>query len=820
MSVRRAAQRITSTTVLDGNLYQRRLLYLFTYLSALTSLQILHLALDDLTLLLGLIGAVTAGFVYSYYVTPRFRAITTYSVSVLAIGLSIYYAIQIYLKVAMYGNYLGVLLGILTALLAYKAFSPDDHRFILMVCVVFLLFSSVASYDLKFMLLLPLFLIFSGVSLYIANQVDVTVRVAGTTGARTEGEFRLGWGFILILGRAILGVILLSVVAYVVTPHSTQENRNLMLSRAPSVQDPVEQDFIAPEDVEVETENETAEVGISDDFNLTNGSRLIANSDPALKVKCQWPMYLRAQVFDTFTGTGWIKSPRLDPARSGPDALHVLSRGESSMQPHYEIKYVPLFDFPSFSQAVELQGEHTLFFTPEANTFSTFDVNTTDPGSLSYKYVRQVITLLDDQPPYYFSLYQPVRLENISKRNSTGEELDIPMVDDASCLRPYDLETPHPAGFTYTVYSLEPQPRSQRLSEVYSLGPKEILDRYTQLPEGDWDPEVDGRTFGISEEEYRPVSSWLRNYAGQFSLPSPDMADQGPLSVYEKVLSIYRYLLSDEFTYEHQFKVPTDKAGKKVEITEAFIRETKSGYCRYFASAMAVMCRINGIPARVVTGFSPGTKSFVENAWIYRNSNAHAWVEVYIDGYGWLMFDPTPGSTAGPAGSESGQVFRSIIDFLQDLFIIDPAGTQQMIIGALKDLGQFMLEHWQLSLLGLAVLALLATVVHLLLRLRRRSRYKRFVPRNPVVAAYVELGDALGGLGCRLLPSSTARSFLGGAGEEYPAIAETLQRFLAVYEQAAFSPRDPDAAGLELAREAVGRVKGFVAEQQRTGRQR
>ena len=65
---------------------------------------------------------------------------------------------------------------------------------------------------------------------------------------------------------------------------------------------------------------------------------------------------------------------------------------------------------------------------------------------------------------------------------------------------------------------------------------------------------------------------------------------------------------------------------------------------------MALLLRMGGIPARVVTGFSPGGYSKRKQAWIVRDTDAHSWVEVWFDAWGWVTFDPTPDAT--PARSQ------------------------------------------------------------------------------------------------------------------------------------------------------------------------
>ena len=67
---------------------------------------------------------------------------------------------------------------------------------------------------------------------------------------------------------------------------------------------------------------------------------------------------------------------------------------------------------------------------------------------------------------------------------------------------------------------------------------------------------------------------------------------------------------------------------------------------------MALMLRMGGVPARVATGFSPGGYSDRKKAWIVRDTDAHAWVEIWFDEYGWVTVDPTPSAT--PARSLVG----------------------------------------------------------------------------------------------------------------------------------------------------------------------
>jgi hypothetical protein len=73
-----------------------------------------------------------------------------------------------------------------------------------------------------------------------------------------------------------------------------------------------------------------------------------------------------------------------------------------------------------------------------------------------------------------------------------------------------------------------------------------------------------------------------------------------------------------------------------------FLFQKRAGHCEYFATAMAVLLRVSGVPSRYVTGFLPGEYNDVGGDYIVRARDAHSWVEVYFPSYGWVPFDPTP----------------------------------------------------------------------------------------------------------------------------------------------------------------------------------
>ncbi|HZL65525.1 MAG TPA: transglutaminaseTgpA domain-containing protein, partial [Thermoleophilia bacterium] len=84
----------------------------------------------------------------------------------------------------------------------------------------------------------------------------------------------------------------------------------------------------------------------------------------------------------------------------------------------------------------------------------------------------------------------------------------------------------------------------------------------------------------------------------------------------------------------------------------AFLFQTRTGYCQHFAGAMAVLLRFNGVPARVAVGFTSGERG-KDGRFLVTRNDAHAWVEAYFPGVGWVSFDPTPGGAIPGSGPSS-----------------------------------------------------------------------------------------------------------------------------------------------------------------------
>ncbi|MBK9261331.1 MAG: DUF3488 domain-containing protein [Polyangiaceae bacterium] len=110
----------------------------------------------------------------------------------------------------------------------------------------------------------------------------------------------------------------------------------------------------------------------------------------------------------------------------------------------------------------------------------------------------------------------------------------------------------------------------------------------------------------------------------------------------EKAQAIESHLRKE---YKYDLASPS---GKDPNPLDHFLFESKRGHCEFYSTAMAIMLRTLDVPTRNVTGFVGGTYNRFGKFYAVRQGDAHSWVEAYVDGYGWLTFDPTPPADAAP----------------------------------------------------------------------------------------------------------------------------------------------------------------------------
>ena len=198
-------------------------------------------------------------------------------------------------------------------------------------------------------------------------------------------------------------------------------------------------------------------------------------------------------------------------------------------------------------------------------------------------------------------------------------------------------------GFTYEVGSYAPEPTAAQLERVRPVYPIELTEPGTFL---DVWPGVTAPAFGKPRRTMLDPHQDIQRYV---PILNAALAVAGtartPYTATAAVLQWFRD--TGGFRYTNRPAVFSEAP------LVGFVAETRAGYCQQFAGAMALMLRYLGIPARVAVGFSSGVYDNGRRRWVVTDHDAHAWVEVWFRGYGWLPFDPTPAAGRPEVGQLS-----------------------------------------------------------------------------------------------------------------------------------------------------------------------
>lgn len=213
--------------------------------------------------------------------------------------------------------------------------------------------------------------------------------------------------------------------------------------------------------------------------------------------------------------------------------------------------------------------------------------------------------------------------------------------------------------------------KNEASGTLYAPSDKVLIDRYTVqtlLPVMD---EAALRSGGIQAGEKEVLAEYLQlpeSLPSRVAALAAEVSGGGLTSRYDQVKAVETYLRSS-YTYSAENSA-VPKGG--ADFVDDFLFKQHEGYCVHFSSAMVIMLRTQGIPARWVKGFAPGTVSSEQpdarndtthagvklTAYEVKSKDAHAWVEVYFPGAGWVPFDPTPGY--GGEGTAAGAALAGL----------------------------------------------------------------------------------------------------------------------------------------------------------------
>jgi len=257
---------------------------------------------------------------------------------------------------------------------------------------------------------------------------------------------------------------------------------------------------------------------------------------------------------------------------------------------------------------------------------------------------------------------------------------------DQSALLQADMFAAASSARSYKAESYIPRVTVEELSAASTDYPEAILERYTRLPSS--------------------VPERVRQLALEIT------ADK--TSAYDKAKAIEAYLR----TYPYDLEVPAPPPDR--DVADYFLFDLKKGYCDYYATSMVVLARASGIPARFVSGYSPGAYDAANAEYVVRELNAHSWAEVYFPEIGWVEFEPT---------ASQPEVERALSE-------VDITSAQPAESAASRLLYRFRLER---AIYWLSPVAIILFVCIFYFTLIERWWYLRLAPAAAITKMYRRL---------------------------------------------------------------------------------
>ena len=357
---------------------------------------------------------------------------------------------------------------------------------------------------------------------------------------------------------------------------------------------------------------------IWDDVMAFQGS-INPTTTQVLRVESPLKMYWKARTYNTYTSKGWISEDTVfEPLGFSPEFA-----SPEIEQDRVQVSYIVTPFYPSRSlfsgdRVIDVDRDVKI----ETQTPSIYEVDVSDPGALAgfpgtlaqagqdlRGAVLETGGAIDDQQLANL-LPAGLRLEGVERDRGVVESLTLSEAlpfpaDVLSVRRPSGK---FEAGKPYQVTSAVSFASPDQLRNSNGRYPAYVLERYTKLPDS-----VPDRVHALAAD-----------------------LTEGARTPYDKAKAIEDYLRTLPYTLD--FEPPAFDA----DGVDHFLFIQKQGYSEYFASSMAVMLRSQGVPTRLAVGYTSGDEVGSE-LFAVTDSHSHAWVEVYMPGFSWIPFEPTPG---------------------------------------------------------------------------------------------------------------------------------------------------------------------------------
>ena len=300
---------------------------------------------------------------------------------------------------------------------------------------------------------------------------------------------------------------------------------------------------------------------------------------------------------------------------------------------------------------------------------------------------------------------------------------------------------------------------------------------------------INGRSEYPYEEYLAYVDNVKKNYMREVNV-SPalreklDVFYEGCKGSYEKMLRLEAIL--SQLTYTISPGALPDWVDSSESFLDWFMLENPRGYCSHFATAMVLLARAEGLPARYVEGFCVPSSS--QGGTKVTDREAHSWVEIYFEGFGFIAFDPTPGyvtETGWQTTSERSAYLATLSKGTLDAFLnmdpVDPAAAEdpeeEIVPGETSP---------ALILIPLLCSALLLPAAILLYKAIMRKRFNKLSTADKTVYLCHSNMRLMRFLGTGIRPGETLSEFAGRAACDIPG---ELIDFVSVYEEISYSDR-------------------------------
>ncbi len=320
--------------------------------------------------------------------------------------------------------------------------------------------------------------------------------------------------------------------------------------------------------------------------------------------------------------------------------------------------------------------------------------------------------------------------------------------------------------------------------------------------------------FDLLEKRRDEIQNMYMQIPDSISINTVNLArdlTRNKINTFEKVKAIENYL-SRNFHYTLSPQIPpADK-----DFVEHFLFDGKEGYCSYYASAMCILVRISGIPARYVEGFVLPGESTEDGYYYVTNNNAHAWVEVYFEGIGWVTFEPTSPMEGAmdyfvSLSDSSDNTSLEDDDQFNDFDDLNELDDEQMGNNGDQDFAAGIGRNNNISF-GIFALALMTAIillwiVNMIYILIRKVVLRLFLKKKTAVLLYNYSISLLKQAGRHVRSGETPLDFAARIDELYKFSDMNMKSFVEVYYSVRFGLKTLDKKTIRRLFDFVGELK-------------